>query len=195
MNESKEFDKLAALAEVGDAHTTELKRSTVAAVRVSPGSYLAVASVLTFISALLLKSQYDAVALGLISLAWIVIPFLAFADRVVFDGVILRRRSPGLAILRALFGYLKQLSIADIETVETTAVRTLRRRGRVRYRYRTQITGKGKEFVIASGGQSYRRLVRELLPLVHEDKLDNRSRDLRDYLCDPRVVSRKTQLS
>jgi tetratricopeptide (TPR) repeat protein len=195
MNESKEFDKLSALAEVGDAHATEIKRSTVAAVRVSPGSYLALASVLTFISALLLKSHYDALAIGLISLAWIVIPFLAYADRIVFDGVIIRRRSPGLAILHALFGYLKQISIADIETVETTAVRTLRRRGRVRYRYRTQITGKGKEFVIASGGQSYRRLVRELLPLVHEDKLDNRSRDLRDYLADPGTVERKTQLS
>ena len=57
MNESKEFEKLSALAEVGDAHATDAKRSTIAAVRVSPGSYLAVASVLTFISALLLRSQ------------------------------------------------------------------------------------------------------------------------------------------
>ena len=64
-------------------------------------------------------------------------------------------------------------------------MRTLRRGGRVRYRYRTQITGKGKEFVIVSGGRDYRKLVRELFPLIHESKLDNRSRDLRDYLNDP----------
>jgi len=195
MNESKEFEKLSVLAEVGDAHATDVKRSTIAAVRVSPGSYLAVASVLTFVSALLLRSQYDALALGLIMLGWIVIPLLAFADRVAFDGLTIRRRGPGFLILHALFGYLKQLPVADIETIETTAVRTLRRRGSVRYRYRTQLIGRGKEFVIASGGQSYRKFIRELLPLVHEDKLDNRSRDLRDYLADPDAVDRKTQLS
>jgi tetratricopeptide (TPR) repeat protein len=195
MNESKEFEKLSALAEVGDTHAIDVKRSTIAAVRVSPGSYLAFASVLTFVSALLLRAEYDAVALGLVMLAWIVIPLLAFSDRVVFDGVTIRRRGPGFSMLRAVFGYLKQLPVVDIETIETTAVRTLRRRGSVRYRYRTQISGKGKEFVIASGGQSYRKFIRELLPLVHEDKLDNRSRDLRDYLADPDAVDRKAQLS
>jgi hypothetical protein len=30
---------------------------------------------------------------------------------------------------------------------------------------------------------------------IHESKLDNRSRDLRDYLNDPRFLNRKTQLS
>jgi tetratricopeptide (TPR) repeat protein len=195
MNESKEFEKLSALAEVGDAHAVDAKRSTIAAVRVSPGSYLALASVLTFVSALLLRADYNAVALGLIMLAWIVIPLLAFSDRVVFDGLTIRRRGPGFLILHAVFGYLRQLPVVDIETIETTAVRTLRRRGSVRYRYRTQISGKGKEFVIASGRQSYRKFIRELLPLVHEDKLDNRSRDLRDYLADPDAVDRKAQLS
>ena len=195
MNETKEFEKLSALAEVGDAQSTDQKRSTIAAVRVSPGSYLALASVLTFASALSLRSQYNALALGLIILAGLVIPLLAYADRIVFDGLAIRRSSPGFVVLQLLFGYSKQLPIADFETVETTAVRTLRRRGRVRYRYRTQITGKGKEFIIASGGQSYRRFIRELLPLIHGDKLDNRSRDLRDYLTEPGAVDRKTQLS
>ena len=195
MNESKEFEKLSALAEVGDAHTVDAKRSTIAAVRVSPGSYLAFASVLTFVSALLLRADYNAVALGMVMLAWIVIPLLAFSDRVVFDGLTIRRRGPGFLILHAVFGYVRQLPVVDIETIETTAVRTLRRRGSVRYRYRTQISGKGKEFVIASGGKSYRKFIRELLPLVHEDKLDNRSRDLRDYLADPDAVDRKAQLS
>jgi tetratricopeptide (TPR) repeat protein len=195
MNETKELEKLSALAEVGDAQAAEQKRSTVAAVRVSPGSYLALASVFTFVSALLLRSHYDGLALGLIILAWLVVPLLALVDRIVFDGLSIRRRSPGLLVLQTLFGYSRHLSITDFESVETTAVRTLRRRGSVRYRYRTQITGKGKEFVIGSGGQSYRRFIRELLPLVHEDKLDNRSRDLRDYLSEPGAVDRKTQLS
>src|ERR1043166_7894909 len=107
MNESKEFEKLSALAEVGDAHSTDVKRSTIAAVRVSPGSYLAFASGLTFVSALLLRSRYDALALSLIMLAWIVIPLLAFADRVAFDGLVVQRRGPGFFILHTIFGYLK----------------------------------------------------------------------------------------
>jgi tetratricopeptide (TPR) repeat protein len=37
--------------------------------------------------------------------------------------------------------------------------------------------------------------VRELFPLIHESKMDNRSRDLRDYLNDPSFLNRKTQLS
>jgi tetratricopeptide (TPR) repeat protein len=37
--------------------------------------------------------------------------------------------------------------------------------------------------------------VHELFPLIHESKMDNRSRDLRDYLNDPTFVNRKTQLS
>jgi tetratricopeptide (TPR) repeat protein len=49
--------------------------------------------------------------------------------------------------------------------------------------------------VIVSGGRDYRKLVRELFPLIHESKLDNRSRDLRDYLNDPSFLNRKTELS
>ena len=195
MNETKELNSLPVLSEVQEERERAQKKSTVASVRVSPGPYLALASVITFISALLLRAQHDAAALGLIAGAWLIIPVLAFSDRIVFDGVSLRRHGPLASLLKLLFGYRKQLALDDFETVETQAVRTLRRGGRVRYRYRTQITGKGKEFVIVSGGRDYRKLVRELFPLIHESKLDNRSRDLRDYLNDPSFLNRKTQLS
>jgi tetratricopeptide (TPR) repeat protein len=36
--------------------------------------------------------------------------------------------------------------------------------------------------------------VRELFPLIHEDKLDSRSRDLRDYLNEPRSLNQKARL-
>jgi tetratricopeptide (TPR) repeat protein len=97
--------------------------------------------------------------------------------------------------LHLLLGYRKQLTVDDFETVETQAVRTLRRGGSVRYRYRTQINGKGKQFVIVSGGRDYRKMVRALFPLIHENKLDGRTRDLRDYLNDPHFLERKAQLS
>ena len=195
MNETKEFDSLPVLSEVREEREYAQKRSTIASVRVSPGPYLALASVVTFAAALMLRAHYDAVALILTAGAWLSLPLIALTDRIAFDGVVLRRQGPVASLLHLLFGYRKQLSVNDFETVETQAVRTLRRGGRVRYRYRTQITGKGKEFVIVSGGREYRKLVRELFPLIHESKLDNRSRDLRDYLNDPDFLNRKAQLS
>jgi len=195
MNETKEFDSLPALSEVQEERERAQKKPTIASVRVSPGPYLAFASVITFVAALALRTQHDGAALILIAVAWLVLPILALCDRIGFDGRSLRRQGPLALMLHVLFGHRKQLSIDDFETVETQAVRTLRRGGRVRYRYRTQINGKGKEFVIVSGGQYYRHLVRELFPLIHESKLDNRSRDLRDYLNDPSFLNRKAQLS
>src|SRR5215218_5616814 len=195
MSETKELDTLPVLSEVSEERERARKKPTIASVRVSPGPYLALAGVMTFIAALLLRVNYDAAALILIAIAWLIIPVLALSDRITFDGTSLRRQGPLASVLHLLLGYRKQLSIDDFETVETQAVRTLRRGGRVRYRYRTQITGKGREFVIVSGGRDYRKLVQELFPLIHEGKLDNRSRDLRDYLNDPSFLNRKTQLS
>jgi tetratricopeptide (TPR) repeat protein len=192
---SKDFDTLPALTEVSQQRERARKRPTIASVRVSPGPYLTVAAVLTFFAALLLRVQYEGWALLLVSAAWLILPLLAFTDRIVFDGLSLRRNGPISSLLHLFSGYRKQLWIDDLETVETHAVRTLRSGGRVRYRYRTQITGKGKEFVIVSGGRDYRKLVRELFPLIHENKLDNRSRDLRDYLHDPGFLNRKAELS
>lgn len=196
MNEPKELDSLPALAGVNDERERALKRPAVATVRVSPGPYLAAGSVVTFFAALLLRAQYDALSLLLITSAWLILPLLALTDRIVFDGVSLRRQGPLASFLHLLFkGYRKQLAVDDFETVETQAVRTLRRGGSVRYRYRTQINGKGKQFVIVSGGRDYRKMVRELFPLIHENKLDGRTRDLRDYLNDPNFLERKAQLS
>jgi tetratricopeptide (TPR) repeat protein len=195
MNETRELEGLTAIADVtGESDHSERRRS-IANVRMSAGPYLAVASVLTFVSALLLRSEHDGWALTLVVAAWLALPLLALTDRLVFDGKRLRRQGLIPSIVRLLSGRANQLVLSDLEIVETNAVRTLRRGGSVRYRYRTQICGKGKEFVITSGGKNYRKMVRELFPLVHDDKLDNRSRDLRDYLNDPRFVAHKAKLS
>src|SRR5437867_1469236 len=137
MNESKEIDRLSALAEANDAQQSGRKRPAIASVRVSPGPYLAIGSVITFLSALLLRSQHNGWALLLVAVALTVVPILALADRIVFDGVSIRRQGPGFFLLQSFFGRTKQLAVSDFETVETNAVRTLRRRGSVRYRYRT----------------------------------------------------------
>lgn len=195
MSDPKELNSLPALAGVNDERERALKRPPIASVRVSPGPYLAVGCVLTFCAATLLRAQYDVLALLIVGVTWTFIPLLALTDRHVFDGVLLRRQGLLASFLHLLFGYRKQLAVDDFETVETQAVRTLRRGGSVRYRYRTQINGKGKQFVIISGGRDYRKMVRELFPLIHENKLDGRTRDLRDYLNDPNFLERKAQLS
>jgi tetratricopeptide (TPR) repeat protein len=110
---------------------------------------------------------------------------LAFADRIAFDGARLFRQGPIPFIARLISGKHSQLRLADFERVDTNAVRTLRRGGKVRYRYRTQVMGKGSGFVFASGGRSYRQMVRKLFPLIPDDKLDLRTRELRDYLQEP----------
>ncbi|HEX5887394.1 MAG TPA: hypothetical protein VFY61_01775 [Pyrinomonadaceae bacterium] len=195
MSEPRELNSLPALTGVKDERERALKRAPIASVRVSPGPYLAVGCVITFFAALLLRAQYDALAVLIVFVTWIFVPLFALTDRFVFDGILLRRQGLLASLLHLLFGYRKQLALDDFETVETQAVRTLRRGGSVRYRYRTQINGKGKQFVIISGGRDYRKMVRELFPLIHENKLDGRTRDLRDYLNDPNFLERKAQLS
>jgi tetratricopeptide (TPR) repeat protein len=145
--------------------------------------------VLTFGSALLMRSEKDLWALVVIGVAWLIVPILALTDRIEFDGQTLSRRGPAPFLARLIVGREKRLSIADFEKVDTQALRTLRRGGRVRYRYRTQIVGKSAEFIFASGGGSYREMVRQLFPLIHRDKLDIRTLELADYLCDPKELN------
>jgi tetratricopeptide (TPR) repeat protein len=189
MNDSRQIETLKALTEVAKERERPRKGLRLASVRVSPGSYLAAASVLTFGSALLMRSEKDLWALVVIGVAWLIVPILALTDRIEFDGQTLSRRGPAPFLARLIVGREKRLSIADFEKVDTQALRTLRRGGRVRYRYRTQIVGKSAEFIFASGGGSYREMVRQLFPLIHRDKLDIRTLELADYLCDPKELN------
>jgi len=191
MNDTDQLQTLKALTEVVRDRERPREGPRIASVRVSPGSYLAAASVLTFLSALLLRSEQDIYALAMLSFAWLVVPILAFTDRIEFDGKSLSRRGPAPFIQRLIAGRGKQLRIEDFEKVDTHALRTLRRGGRVRYRYRTQVSGRNTEFRFASGGRNYREMIGRLLPQLHEDKLDLRSLELRDYLCDPKAMSRE----
>src|SRR5262245_65967215 len=120
MNETeefaKDFDTLPALAEVSQARERARKQPTIASVRVSPGPYLTIAAVLTFFAALLLRVQYDGWALLLVSGAWLVLPLLAFTDRIVFDGLSVRRQGPISSFLPLLNVYRKTLLIVVFET-------------------------------------------------------------------------------
>jgi len=193
MEESEKVQTLQGLAEVKRLREESAPQRRLASVRVSPGGYLATASVLTFASALLLRSDREIWALVFVAVAWLLLPALALTDRLVFDGRSIRRRGLFPLMSRLVSGNSQRLNVVDFEKVETNAVRTLRRGGRVRYRYRTQVFGKGISFAIVSGGKSYRQMLRELLPRIHDQKIDARTRDLRDYVCEPRVLARNIQ--
>lgn len=163
-------------------------RARLASVRVSPEGYLAIACALTFISFLCLRSSQDLPALIIIALAWMIIPLFAFYDRVNFDGRTLSRQGIVALVHRLFKGRRLELLVNEIERIETSAVRTLRRGGRVRYRYRSEIMGDGLSLRFASGGAGYRKMVRVMFALVPEEKLDARSRELRDYLSDTKAL-------
>ena len=190
MSETARLQVSGAVAEAASARVLPpVRRTRLASVRVSPGGYLAAASALTFAALLLLRAELDAHALLAIACAWLVTPLLALTDRISFDGHNLKRRGIVPFVQQLIMRRSLCLQIDDIERIETSAVRTLRRGGRVRYRYRSEVAGKGLSLVFASGGKSYRRMVRVLFPLLADEKLDTRSSELRDYLAAPQTLS------
>ncbi|MCM3900511.1 MAG: hypothetical protein ND866_02280 [Pyrinomonadaceae bacterium] len=191
MNETKQIEAFKSLADAVEERSGPGKRVWLASVRVSPGAYLVASSVLTFSAGLLLRSEQDGWALLAIVLAWVLLPALAMTDKIAFDGQLVVRRGVLPFIFQLISGRSQHLSVAEVERVDTNAVRTLRRGGRVRYRYRSQIIGKGTGFAFASGGRRYREMVQRLFPLIHDDKIDLRTRELRDYLCDPKSLNRE----
>src|SRR5258705_12332211 len=126
MSDTKQFEGLSALAEATDGQERAHNRPSVASVRVSVGPYVALASVITFFAALLLRSNYDPAALVFLAVAWLVIPILALTDRIVFDGVSLRRQGPASFLLRLFSGSGNKLKVDDFQTLSSQAVPTLR---------------------------------------------------------------------
>lgn len=165
------------------------------AIRVSPNNYLAALFIAAFVSGLLIYLEKDLPATWIFALSWIIFPLLALTDLVAFDGKRLYRTG-ALPKLRAKLGSSKsRLKISDIEQVETQSVRALRRGGNIVYRYRTAISGKGLRFVLISGGDDYRRMIHEILPLVSENALDNRSIELRDFFHEPKEILMKAEFA
>src|SRR5438132_9974528 len=146
LNESTQKQLLEALRETRSAEDTAAPKQALMGIRVSPGGYLALAALLTFVSAILLRWHRDFAALLLVISTWIVTLITVATDRLYFDGRVLFRSGFLPTLSRVLRGNRPHLAIEDVERVEVAAVRTLRRGGSVRYRYRIEINGKGQAF-------------------------------------------------
>jgi tetratricopeptide (TPR) repeat protein len=162
-------------------------------IRVSADGYFSVLFLLSFTAGLLAFMELDLASLILLTLSWSTIPFLAFFDRINFDGERLSRSAIGLTVWRAFGGKIPYLQTDDIEIVETQAIRTARSDGKVYYRYRTEIHGKNLIYVFSSGNKNYRQMACALFPLIDETKLDTRTIELRDYLVEPEEIALKLE--
>jgi tetratricopeptide (TPR) repeat protein len=171
-----------------DTSTRRARRKKVASVRMSPGGYFAVAAILTFTAVICLRTHRDLLALILIAGTWTSIPFLILTDRLVFDGLALKRTGLSALLERLLRRRLSVLTISDVERVDVTSMRTLRRGGNVRYRYRVDVMGNDCVFTFTSGGKQFRRMVHAVFPHLDDHRLDARARELRDHLVETKAV-------
>jgi tetratricopeptide (TPR) repeat protein len=176
------------LTETALGHAPVTRRRKLAGIRTTPGGYFAVAALLTFAALLCLRTQRDLWALILIVGTWTIIPLLIITNRLSFDGHTISRTGLAAWIVRLVRGRVQTLAIDEVERVEVATLRTLRRGGRVRYRYRVEIAGKGLSFVLASGGREFRRMIQAVMPLIADFKLDARSGELRDHLAEKKLV-------
>ncbi len=179
----------------GNENTAAFLPEKPLSIRVSPNSYFTALFLAAFFSALLFYLEYDFWGISLFGLSFLIVPYLLWSDRITFDG----KRITRTGILPKFWANLNnsrfRLKVNDIEQVETHALRALKRGGNVFYRYRTSIKGKGLEFVFASGGEEYRRMIRAVFPLISENILDNRSIELRDYYAEPKETLMKAEFA
>ena len=164
-------------------------------IRVSPHGYLTAIVIGTYSAALAFYLESDTAGTILFVLSWIVLPFLALRDRIQFDGKSLIRTG-WLPRLWSWFNRSRRrLKVADVEQVETHAVRALKRSGNIFYRYRTVLRGKGISVSIASGGESFRRMIQAILGQVPLEAMDVRSLELLEHLKDPKETLMKAEFA
>jgi Tfp pilus assembly protein PilF len=107
--------------------------------------------------------------------------------------MVLWRTGLSALVQRVLALHRTSIAIADVERVEVMSMRTLRRGGNVRYRYRVEVISKDLDLSFASGGKQFPKMARALLPKIPEYKLDARACELRDHLADPKAVRAEAQ--
>ncbi len=160
-------------------------------VRVNPVNYLIALLLASFFGAFLIYLGFQISAYIFLLFVWVLVPFLALTDKVVFDGRRIRRTGFLPGAWARLTSTRDRIKLVDIEQVQTSLVRTIKRGGNLTFMYRTSFVGKGKVFAIQSGHRNYRKFVDSVLPKLSNATLDHRSIDLRDHLNDRFEVRRR----
>jgi len=160
-------------------------------VRVNPLNYLIALLLASFFGAFLLYLGFSTLSISLLLLVWLLIPSLTLTDKVVFDGRRIKRTGILPRTWARLTSTRDRIKLVDVEQVQTTLLRTIKRGGNLTFMYRTSFIGKGKVFAIQSGHRNYRKFVDAVLPRLNNATLDHRSIDLRDHLYDRFEVRRR----
>jgi tetratricopeptide (TPR) repeat protein len=162
-------------------------------VPVVPANYLVVILLASFLAAFLLYLELDGWSLTLLGTACFSIPLLAYFDRVSFDGRRIRRTGLLPKIWARLTGTRDRIKISDVELVQTSVIRTIKRGSNLFYTYRTAFVGKGKVFAVNSTRKSYARFIEAVLPKLKEDIMDRRSVELRDHFSERAAVRERAR--
>ncbi|MEO8648301.1 MAG: hypothetical protein ABI539_03950 [Acidobacteriota bacterium] len=161
--------------------------------RTGSSAYIAAILLIAFISIFLLYLGQLRMGIAIFAVSFFVCLAFAIQDRVVFDGRRLYRTGMVPRLWYRMNGRRDRLRITDIEQSESHALRMLKLGGRIVYRYRTLVRGKGIEFTISGRGKGYRVMAEALLKRLPKDLLDNRSIEIRDYISDPRLTRRRAE--
>lgn len=180
------------MSEAATNNTTRIPTERVA-VRVAPVHYMAALLLASFLSAFLLYIELDIYALTFLGLVWLIIPALAFTDRIAFDGRRIRRTGLVPRLWARASGQRDRIKLSDVEHVQTTVLRTIKRGGNLIYVYRTSFVGKGRSFTVISSNRNYADLLDAVLPKLSELVLDHRSLELRDHFADRRELKQKAR--
>ena len=154
---------------------------TPVSVRVPALNYLVLLLLSSFLGAFLIYLELGVLAACLLALAWGALPVTALTDRVVFDGRRLRRTGILPRAWARLTATRDRIKLSDIEMVQSTIVRTIKRGCNHFYTYRTTLQGKGKVYVVHSNHRNYAAFIRAVLPKLDPDILDRRTIELRDH--------------
>lgn len=161
-------------------------------VRAQTSAYLSAAAGGSFLSAYLLYAGYDTFALISALFSVICYPFLAFSDRIVFDGKRLGRSGFAWQMWMTATGQRRKVKPRSVVHVETEALRAFRRGSNVTYLYRTSLYSDDVSFRFGSG-RGYREMIKVVLPLISEGCLDVRSAELRDHLTDASAALKRAR--
>ncbi|HVF89945.1 MAG TPA: hypothetical protein VNH22_07750 [Blastocatellia bacterium] len=150
------------------------------AIRPAYGSYLLSAAVVLTIGSALLQEGLFRAAVSCWSLL-LLLMVAAALDRIEFDGCTISRRGPLAFLLSRLARVRQKLSISDVESITTEAMRISFASGDARLSYQTRISGGGVDVVIKSSRAGYIPFIRSLFRAAGPHKLDPRSFELFEY--------------
>ena len=171
-----------------DEHQADV--SLPVSIRAHAPGYAGATFLTLFAAAFLLYLEYPLVSLAIALTSITLIPFLAFTDRIVFDGRRLIRTGLLPKTWYRLNGLRTSIKLRSIEQIDTAIVGSFKRGGRVRFLHRTTVFGNAPSLIFAGSGARYRKMVATLFAYLDPALLDIRSYELSRFNVTPQEAVR-----